>query len=69
MRALGYVFEIDAIAGRVRTLIDGQPADQVIEAETQRRAWWLVQNPEHCALATASVDELLILAPDLVREL
>jgi hypothetical protein len=42
MQALGFVFEVDQAAGTVRTVIDGQPADPVIEAETQRRAWWLL---------------------------
>jgi hypothetical protein len=67
MRALGFVFEVDVIAGTVRTLIDGQPADPVIEVETQKRSWWLLENPEHGVVATATDDELLILAPDLVR--
>ena len=64
MRALGYVFEIDLAAGTVRTLIDGQPADAVIEAETQRRAWWLLQDARAGALVGASKEELAVLAPD-----
>lgn len=43
MRALGFVFEVDQAAGTVRTMMDGEPADPIIEAETQRRAWWLLQ--------------------------
>lgn len=44
MRALGFVFEVDQAAGTVQTLMDGRPADPIIEKETQRRAWWLLKS-------------------------
>lgn len=47
MRALGFVFEMDVFTGKVRTTIDGKPADPVIEAETQKRAWWLLEHGAH----------------------
>lgn len=46
MQALGFVFVVDRAVGTVRTMIDGQPADPIIEAETQRRAWWLLKYGE-----------------------
>lgn len=44
MQELGFVFEVDRVAGTVRTMMDGKPADPIIEAETQRRKWWLLAN-------------------------
>ena len=61
MRALGFAFEIDKVSRTVHTLMDGQPADPIIEAETQRRAWWLL---EHGVLSGADDDELRMFAPD-----
>ena len=33
-------------AATVRTLIDGQLADPIIQAETERRAWWLLKGSD-----------------------
>ena len=67
MRALGFTFAVDRTAGTVQTLLDGQPADPIIEVETRRRAWWLLAQPED-ALSGATAEELAILAPEMAKE-
>lgn len=67
MRALGFTFAVDRVAGTVQTLLDGQPADPIIEVETRRRAWWLLAQPDD-VLSNATAEELAILAPEMVKE-
>lgn len=67
MRALGFTFAVDRAAGTVQTLLDGQPADPIIEVETRRRAWWLLAQPGD-VLSDATAAELAILAPDKAEE-
>lgn len=64
MKALGFTFAVDRTAGTVQTLLDGQPADPIVEVETRRRAWWLLAQPAENALDGATAEELAILAPD-----
>jgi len=44
MNALGFTFVVDRAAGTVQTMIDGKPADPIVEIETRRRAWWLLEH-------------------------